>query len=147
MVAGFESTRRKASAYVPSRVFRVRQRKLSEGLPCCAIHSRGQPDKHDLVLSRFVAKTISQEQLLGCVVLARRVGGWWEWLPEGGRTMRALAFVICAMAVSGCDEKNIAGPSVPVNQQVTLAVGQTATISDAGISIRCIGVPNDSRVP
>jgi hypothetical protein len=60
--------------------------------------------------------------------------------------MRTLAFVIGAMALSGCDEKNIAGPSVPVNQ-LTLAVGQTATISDAGISIRCMGVPNDSRCP
>ena len=64
-----------------------------------------------------------------------------------GEAIRTLAFVICAMAVSGCDEKNTTGPSVPVNQQVTLAVGQTATISGAGISIRCIAVPNDSRCP
>ncbi|PYR26939.1 MAG: hypothetical protein DMF92_17370, partial [Acidobacteria bacterium] len=64
-----------------------------------------------------------------------------------GEAIRTLAFVICAMAVSGCDEKNTTGPSVPVNQQVTLAVGQPATISDARISLRCIGVPNDSRCP
>jgi hypothetical protein len=61
--------------------------------------------------------------------------------------MRTLAFVVCALALSGCDEKNIAGPSGPVNQQLTLAIGQAAVISDAGITIRCLGVPNDSRCP
>src|SRR5438093_56701 len=72
------------SIHVPSGLSVLGKRKPSEGLPCCATHSRGQPDKHDLALSRFVAKTISQEQLLGSVVLARRVGEWWEWSPEGG---------------------------------------------------------------
>jgi len=61
--------------------------------------------------------------------------------------MRTLVLVICAAALSGCDEKNIVGPSGPVNQQLTLAVGQTAAVSDAGITIRCVGVPNDSRCP
>jgi hypothetical protein len=61
--------------------------------------------------------------------------------------MRALAFFICAVALSGCDEKNIVGPGGPVNQQLTLAVGQAAAISDAGITIRFVGVPNDSRCP
>ena len=41
-----------------------------------------------------------------------------EWKADR-RTMRTLAFVICA-APSGCDEKNIAGPSVPINQQFAL---------------------------
>ena len=58
-----------------------------------------------------------------------------------------LTFVLCAVALSGCDEKNIAGPSGPINQLLALAVGQAATISDVGITIRCMGVPNDSRCP
>ena len=62
-------------------------------------------------------------------------------------TVRTLAFVFCAMALWGCDESNVAGPSVPLNQQFTLAVGQTATIADTAITIRCLGVPNDSRCP
>jgi hypothetical protein len=61
--------------------------------------------------------------------------------------MRTLVLVICAAALSGCDEKNVVGPSGPVNQQLTLAVGQAAAVSDAGITIRCVGVPNDSRCP
>jgi len=62
-------------------------------------------------------------------------------------TVRTLAFVFCAMALSGCDESNVAGPSVPLNQQFTVAVGQTATVADTAITIRCLGVPNDSRCP
>jgi hypothetical protein len=61
--------------------------------------------------------------------------------------MRALAFVIFAAALPGCDEGSIVGPGGPVNQQLTLAVGQAAAISGAGITIRCVGVPNDSRCP
>jgi hypothetical protein len=50
------------------------------------------------------------------------------------------------LALSSCDD-TVAGPTVPLNQQFTLAIGQTATISNAGITVTFTGVPNDSRCP
>jgi hypothetical protein len=58
------------------------------------------------------------------------------------RTSVALALVIAAV---GCND----GPTAPtpVDQRFTLAPGQIAQVSDAGVRVRFDGVTGDSRCP
>jgi hypothetical protein len=53
----------------------------------------------------------------------------------------------CLLFTTACDEKAPTGPSVPLNQQFTLAPGEMATVQDTGLRVQFLGVMNDSRCP
>ncbi len=55
--------------------------------------------------------------------------------------------IFCLLAATGCDSSDPTGPTVPLNEQFVLAPDETATILDAGIRIRFVGVSGDSRCP
>ena len=57
-----------------------------------------------------------------------------------------LAFV-CLLASTACDEKSPVGPSVPLNQQFTLAPGEIASIEGASVRLQFVRVAEDSRCP
>jgi hypothetical protein len=48
--------------------------------------------------------------------------------------------------MTACSEKSPVSPS-PVDREVVLAPGQSAAVSEAGITLRFEGVSNDSRCP
>jgi len=53
--------------------------------------------------------------------------------------------LFCLLGVTACSG-GVTSPS-PINQEVVLAPGQSAPIVPAGISLRFLGVANDSRCP
>lgn len=53
----------------------------------------------------------------------------------------------CLLLMAACDDTSATGPSVPLNEQFTLAPGQTATIQDASVRVQFVGVTGDSRCP
>jgi hypothetical protein len=55
--------------------------------------------------------------------------------------------IVCLIAATGCDEKSPAGPSVPLNQEFTLAPAQAATIRGTSTRIEFVEVTGDSRCP
>jgi hypothetical protein len=59
--------------------------------------------------------------------------------------MRFYSAVFCLLAVTACS-KSPAAPS-PVSREVVLAPGQTAGVTEAGITLRFDGVSGDSRCP
>jgi hypothetical protein len=59
--------------------------------------------------------------------------------------MRHVLAVFCLLGVTACSG-GATSPS-PINQEVVLAPGQSAPITSAGISLRFLGVANDSRCP
>jgi hypothetical protein len=61
--------------------------------------------------------------------------------------MRAFLLVFCLLAVTACDEKAPTGPTVPLNQQFTLAPGEAARIDGTPYAIRFVRVSGDSRCP
>jgi hypothetical protein len=61
--------------------------------------------------------------------------------------MRFIAVAFCLLAATGCDEKGSTGPTVPVNQQFTLAPGEAASIEQTGVRVQFIRVMADSRCP
>jgi hypothetical protein len=61
--------------------------------------------------------------------------------------MRTLILPMLLLVVlTACDE-TVVGPGQPVDRQMTVGVGETATVSEVGISIRFEGVTGDSRCP
>ena len=54
--------------------------------------------------------------------------------------------VVLALGALGCDESPTA-PTIPLNREFELGVGQSAVIEDAALSVRFNGVSNDSRCP
>jgi hypothetical protein len=58
-----------------------------------------------------------------------------------------LSLPLCPLAATGCDSSDPTGPTVPLNEQFVLAPDETATILEAGIRIRFVGVFGDSRCP
>jgi hypothetical protein len=58
-----------------------------------------------------------------------------------------LCLLLCPLAATGCDSSDPTGPTVPLNEQFVLAPDETATILDAGIRVRFVGVFGDSRCP
>lgn len=56
----------------------------------------------------------------------------------------ALTCLACAAA---CDESTPSGPSAPLNQQFTLAPGQTTSIENTPVSVQFVRVSHDSRCP
>jgi hypothetical protein len=61
--------------------------------------------------------------------------------------MRSIVLVFCLLGATGCDEKAATGPTVPVNQQFTLAPGEAASIDGTGLRVQFIRVMADSRCP
>ncbi len=61
--------------------------------------------------------------------------------------MRLLLPAVCLLFVTGCDEKSPTGPSVPLNQQVTLAPGEVALVEATGVRLQFVQVTGDSRCP
>jgi hypothetical protein len=60
--------------------------------------------------------------------------------------MRGLIASLCLVAVTACYNDSPTSPG-PVSREVTLAPGQSASISEAGLTVRFIGVTGDSRCP
>jgi hypothetical protein len=64
--------------------------------------------------------------------------------------MRPIVLAFCLLAATGCDEKGATGPTgptVPLNQQFTLAPGEAAAIELTGLRVQFIRVMADSRCP
>lgn len=61
--------------------------------------------------------------------------------------MRASVLLICLLCVTGCDEKSPTGPTVPLNERFTLAPGEVASVSTAGLRVEFVRVTGDSRCP
>jgi hypothetical protein len=64
--------------------------------------------------------------------------------------MRAILLSFCLLAATGCDEKAPAGPTgptVPANQQFTLAPGEAAAIETTPLRVQFVRVMSDSRCP
>jgi hypothetical protein len=61
--------------------------------------------------------------------------------------VRAILLFFCLLAATGCDEKGPTGPSVPTNQQFTLAPGETAAIDTTPLRVQFRRVMGDSRCP
>jgi hypothetical protein len=55
--------------------------------------------------------------------------------------------LICLLAATGCDEKSPVGPTVPLNQQFTLARNGAASIEGTGVRLQFMEVTGDSRCP
>ena len=60
--------------------------------------------------------------------------------------MRLLTALLCLLAVTGCYRDTPTAPG-PVDQQFTLAPGQSTTIAAAGLRVTFEGVTGDSRCP
>jgi hypothetical protein len=60
--------------------------------------------------------------------------------------MRYFSAVFCLLAMTACSEKAPSAPS-PIAREVVLAPGQTAAVTEAGITLRFDGVSGDSRCP
>ena len=53
----------------------------------------------------------------------------------------------CLLGATGCDEKSPVGPTVPLNEQFTLALGQMASLQDTSVTVQFLRVSGDSRCP
>jgi hypothetical protein len=62
------------------------------------------------------------------------------------RNMRFCSVILCLLASSACSDTSPASPS-PISREVVLAPGQSAGVTEAGITIRFDGVSGDSRCP
>lgn len=65
--------------------------------------------------------------------------------PQKAAAVLSAAGVLVITAA--CDEKLPSGPTVPLNAEFTLAVGQITTVNQAAINIRFVAVVEDSRCP
>lgn len=53
----------------------------------------------------------------------------------------------CLLFATACDEKSPIAPTVPLNQQFTLAPGEAASIENTSITVEFMRVSGDSRCP
>jgi hypothetical protein len=53
----------------------------------------------------------------------------------------------CLLLTTACDEKTPSSPSVPLNQEFTLAPGQAVRVDDSAVQIQFVRVSGDSRCP
>lgn len=53
----------------------------------------------------------------------------------------------CLFLTTACDENTPVGPSVSLNQEFTLAPGQTAAVQDTSLRVQFLRVSGDSRCP
>ena len=61
--------------------------------------------------------------------------------------MRFLSIVVSVFLAAACDEASPVGPSVPLGQQFTLAVGEGARVEGARLNVEFTAVTGDSRCP
>jgi hypothetical protein len=60
--------------------------------------------------------------------------------------MRVVILLFAVLAFASCDEK-LTGPTTPLNQQFTLAPGETTVIEGADLSVRFNRITGDNRCP
>jgi hypothetical protein len=60
---------------------------------------------------------------------------------------KLLPLAVSCLLLAGCDEQSPVGPTVPLNQQFTLAPGESASIENTAIRIEFMRVSGDSRCP
>lgn len=58
-----------------------------------------------------------------------------------------LPLALFCLLLAACDEQSPAGPTVPLNQQFTLAPGESASIENTSIRVEFMRVSGDSRCP
>jgi hypothetical protein len=61
--------------------------------------------------------------------------------------MRMFVAVACLLVATGCDEKSPSGPSIGLNQQVTLAPGDITAVESTDVRLQFVDVTGDSRCP
>lgn len=61
--------------------------------------------------------------------------------------MRAALVVWCLLSATACDENSLAGPTVALNKQFTLAPNEVAVVSDVDLRVQFVEVTGDSRCP
>mgnify|MGYP003576250058 CR=1 FL=1 len=64
--------------------------------------------------------------------------------------MRAKSLIVvffCLLPVMACEESSPLGPTVPLNEQFTLAPGEGASIENTSLRIEFLRVSGDSRCP
>ena len=61
--------------------------------------------------------------------------------------MHIVLLLVCLRAATACDEKSPLAPSVPLNQQFTLAHNETAAVDGTNVSVQFVDVTGDSRCP
>ena len=74
---------------------------------------------------------------------------WYElcWGKAGMHAKLLILAFACLFLMTACDEKSPTGPTVPLNQQFTLAPGEAASIEDTSIRVLFLRVSGDSRCP
>lgn len=61
--------------------------------------------------------------------------------------VRILLAAACLLVATACDENNLVGPTVPLNQRFTLGPGEGAGIQGASLQVQFVKVTGDSRCP
>ena len=61
--------------------------------------------------------------------------------------MRIVLTAFCLLAVTACAANGPIGPTVPLDEQFTLARGEVAAIDGTGVRVQFRGVTGDSRCP
>src|SRR4051812_23961873 len=61
--------------------------------------------------------------------------------------MRVAVLILCLVAVARCDEKAPTGPTVPLDQRVTLARGEIGVVEGSNVRVQFVAVTSDSRCP
>jgi len=54
---------------------------------------------------------------------------------------------LCLLLATACDEKSPLAPTVPLNQDFTLAPGQASTLEGTSVRVEFVRVTGDSRCP
>jgi hypothetical protein len=60
---------------------------------------------------------------------------------------RHVLAAFCLLLATGCDEKSPFAPSVPLNQEFTLAPGQMSELESTSLRVQFTRVTGDSRCP
>jgi hypothetical protein len=63
------------------------------------------------------------------------------------RAKLLIPLFVYLFVTTGCDKKSPLAPTVPLNQQFTLAPGQSASLQDTSLTVKFVGVSGDSRCP
>jgi hypothetical protein len=61
--------------------------------------------------------------------------------------VRRFLLACCLLIATACDEKSPTGPTVRLNEPLTLAPGETALLPSGGVQMLFVGVTGDSRCP
>ncbi|MGH9147674.1 MAG: hypothetical protein ACRD1Q_13265 [Vicinamibacterales bacterium] len=63
------------------------------------------------------------------------------------RAKSLIAVLACLLLGAACAENSPAAPTVPLNEQFTLAPGQSASVRDTPLTVEFLRVTGDSRCP